>query len=100
MTLARTATPSVVKTILKTHSNANTKYLESRHLTEEITKSLSKITVILEEHKFINSLSLVSLSFTHLQHVYLFEDFKSEYQTVKTVFSTIVESRFLESSVH
>ena len=29
MTLARTVTLSVVKTILKKHSNANTKYLES-----------------------------------------------------------------------
>ena len=66
MTLARTVTLSVVKTIFKKHSNANTKYLE------EISKSVSNITVILGEHdKFINySLSLTSLSFIHLQHVF------------------------------
>ena len=78
MTLARTVTLSVVKNILEKHSNANTKYLE------EISKSVSNITVVLGEHKFINyslsqhrSVLFTSNMFTH------FEDFEIECQTIK-----------------
>lgn len=68
MTLARTVTLSVVKNILEKHSNANTIYLE------EISKSVSNITVVLGEHKFINyslsqnrSVLFTSNMFTHLK---------------------------------
>lgn len=68
MTLARTVTLSVVKNILEKHSNANPKYLE------QISKSVSNITVVLGEHKFSNyslsqhrSVLFTSNMFTHLK---------------------------------
>lgn len=61
-------TLAVVKNILEKHSNANPKYLE------QISKSVSNITVVLGEHKFINysssqhrSVLFTSNMFTHLK---------------------------------